>query len=462
VEHMQLLGSLALGAAVVGTAIQLFYAYTLQVISDKQDQPGIVGFLAWVPLLNTYTFLRCGGGSLLLFLASLLGGGLLTGLVAFGAATAGGGLVKVSVGVVLAIVWLGAGLWYFGTLFWWMAERRELPGWVGLLCLIPGVNLIAFPYLAFHDGFGAPNAPGAVVGVLLAMGPLVTQWQTMQQLEALGGDPQALLRAAVQRDLGGLEVEPGGGAGEGAQPELERAFASMATMMELSMRAAQLAELDPDDPAQAARLREELADLRAEVDRADLEPDARRQIDQSLLELAEKHGLAAGDPAPAPPEPAAEGSGRVEIVSAQPEPPAARPAATAAPAAAAPPASPAPPTARRESGAGTVDGHACPAGTAPQGAPPPEGVEHWCARPGGERHGWYARWHDNAMKAVAGPYEDGQRHGVWTRWYPDGTLQARARFREGVQHGLMIAWNADGEETARVQYRNGEPRADVE
>ena len=37
------------------------------------------------------------------------------------------------------------------------AERRDLPRFVGLLCFVPVVNFFVYPYMAFHDGFVAPN-----------------------------------------------------------------------------------------------------------------------------------------------------------------------------------------------------------------------------------------------------------------------------------------------------------------
>ena len=41
---------------------------------------------------------------------------------------------------------------FFGLVWWRITENTNKPGWLGLLMLIPGVNLIAGYYIAFAEG----------------------------------------------------------------------------------------------------------------------------------------------------------------------------------------------------------------------------------------------------------------------------------------------------------------------
>jgi hypothetical protein len=51
-----------------------------------------------------------------------------------------------------------------------------------VLALVPMGMLFLYPYVAFHDGFKAPNMVGLVLGLLLAFGPLPGQIAMVETL----------------------------------------------------------------------------------------------------------------------------------------------------------------------------------------------------------------------------------------------------------------------------------------
>jgi hypothetical protein len=168
--------------------LQLAFCYALQTIADKQELSH--GWMAWVPLLQIYPLVRAGGSSIQQFLV-LLGVGVVAALA------------MVLLGPVGGLLFLGWGVWvlvYFVQLFWCIAEKRGLSGWVGLLAFLPVVNLFAYLYIAFHDGAGPPSKLGLVLGVVCFVLPAVPELRKAREMEALGSQLAPMANAAEQGD----------------------------------------------------------------------------------------------------------------------------------------------------------------------------------------------------------------------------------------------------------------------
>ena len=99
-----------------GIIVYLWLAFCLQTIARKTDIPD--DWLAWIPIANLYLLCKIAGRSgwwTLAFFVPLLN-------------------------IVIAIIW------------WWsIAEKRNKPGWLGILMIIPVVNLIVPGILAFSE-----------------------------------------------------------------------------------------------------------------------------------------------------------------------------------------------------------------------------------------------------------------------------------------------------------------------
>ena len=96
--------------------IYLWLAFCLQTIAKKTNTPN--EWLAWIPIANIYLLCKIVGRSgwwTIAFFIPLLN-------------------------VIIAIIW------------WWsVAEKRNKPGWLGVLMIIPVVNLVVPGILAFTD-----------------------------------------------------------------------------------------------------------------------------------------------------------------------------------------------------------------------------------------------------------------------------------------------------------------------
>ena len=97
-----------------GLIVYLWLAFCLQTIAKKTDTPN--EWLAWIPIANIYLQCKVAGRSgwwTIGFFVPLLN-------------------------VILTIIW------------WWsVAKKRNKPGWLGILMIIPIVNLIVPGILAF-------------------------------------------------------------------------------------------------------------------------------------------------------------------------------------------------------------------------------------------------------------------------------------------------------------------------
>jgi hypothetical protein len=116
---------LALGAIafVIGLIFYIYFALALYTIAKKTktDLP----WLAWIPFANIYLLVKCGGLQwwwLFGFLLNLIP----------------------AIGWLLAMAWV-AYVW------WKVSEARNYPGWMGILMLIPVVNLILVGVIAWRD-----------------------------------------------------------------------------------------------------------------------------------------------------------------------------------------------------------------------------------------------------------------------------------------------------------------------
>lgn len=114
-------GVLLLAFAISFLVFFVYAAIVLMVIAKKTGTPG--RWMAWVPIANFYLMAQIGGVpwwtlfAFLLFLIPFFGPAAFMGVV----------------------VW-----------WWWkIAERRNFPGWYGILMLLPVVNLVVMGIMAW-------------------------------------------------------------------------------------------------------------------------------------------------------------------------------------------------------------------------------------------------------------------------------------------------------------------------
>lgn len=188
--------------AVLTIVFHLYFAYGLQMIADSQEQPELARVLAWIPGLQVYTLVRCGGGRFGTFLLLFVGGGL--AMLALGAVAAGLG-VGSSLFALLPPLWALALLGYFLAVNWRLAERQGFSGAFSLLLLLPLINLVAWWMLAYREGFRPVQKVGLVLGLLLVAAPMVP---VVTMLGSGGPMALAMAQAAGQpgAERGGAEV----------------------------------------------------------------------------------------------------------------------------------------------------------------------------------------------------------------------------------------------------------------
>jgi len=108
---------------IIGLAIYVFVAIALMTIAIKTSTP--LAWLAWIPLANIYLMTQIAGLSGWWTLAILLPIIPFIGQIA----------------LIVIMVW-----------WWWkIAEKRGFPGWLGILTIIPLVNLIIMGVLAWAE-----------------------------------------------------------------------------------------------------------------------------------------------------------------------------------------------------------------------------------------------------------------------------------------------------------------------
>ncbi len=103
-------------------AVYIFFALALMSIANKTKTKN--AWLAWIPIANIYLMTQ---------IARLNGLWTLAILVSI-------------IPIVGGLVFMGVSVWW-----WWrIAERRNRPGWWGILMIIPIVNLIIVGLLAWQ------------------------------------------------------------------------------------------------------------------------------------------------------------------------------------------------------------------------------------------------------------------------------------------------------------------------
>ncbi len=108
---------------VVAAVLQVLFAYSLQVIAEKNELPDFASCIAWIPRLQIYPFIKVGGGDFKKFILGGIGACVALGVVAAGAAAAGfGGVGAGLAGGAFAILCIV----YFARIVMGMAERRGL------------------------------------------------------------------------------------------------------------------------------------------------------------------------------------------------------------------------------------------------------------------------------------------------------------------------------------------------
>jgi hypothetical protein len=104
-------------------AMYIYSALVLMAIAKKTNTPN--GWMAWVPIANIILMLNIAGLPWYWIFA------IFVGVIPFF-----GGLA------------LMAGIAY---VFWLIAEKRKFPGWYGILCAVPIVNLVFMGILAWTE-----------------------------------------------------------------------------------------------------------------------------------------------------------------------------------------------------------------------------------------------------------------------------------------------------------------------
>lgn len=445
-EIIQGLEKAIIAFLVFSALAQVVFAYALQVISEKNELPDFAAFLSWIPLLNLYPLIRCGGGSFPKFLMGFVGLiALSIGAAVLGSAV--GGLVAVLAGIAVA---LGA-LFYMAVIMMNTAESRGLAGWVGLLTFIPILNFFVYPYIAFHDGFHAPHKIGAVLGLLLAFGPIPGQIKMVDTFSEAYATFQERADQLQNPTLTGAET-----------PSLAAAFASSDAAIEIGAQLSMLEGMDPSVKAQAEMMRGELALIRSKLgtSRAALGDEAADGFSEMLR--AQEARLDVWYPAATPDlgeSAIASQSGFDAIVPdvavgdrTGQHSPAVTTASTRALTAGI--------GRDGDRGFAVPESPGCPPATTAKGAAPPDQSRRWCEKTGpyaGIKHGWMTQWHPNGQPALAGEYQDGLRVGVWTRWHENGTKRVQAEFADGLQDGVLLAWDRAGDMVYESSFTNGGP-----
>ncbi len=118
-----MLATLGIVMFFVALAVYVYTSLALMTIARKtQTEPA---WLAWIPLVNVYLMVKVAGLEWWWVLGLLLG-------------------------IIPIIGWLASLAW-IAYVWWKISEKRSYPGWVGILVIVPFVNLIVMGVLAWHD-----------------------------------------------------------------------------------------------------------------------------------------------------------------------------------------------------------------------------------------------------------------------------------------------------------------------
>ncbi|MFK7896075.1 MAG: hypothetical protein AB8G23_09585 [Myxococcota bacterium] len=463
---MEWIGPLVIGIFVACFVFQIVWSVSLSVIARKGGESDLIQILAWIPLLQIVPMVLAGGGSVGAFLLGALA--LFVGAIALGMAAAflgsglGGSLTTLSE-VLILLLCFG----YAARLFWNTAIERDLPGWVGLLLLIPGINFFAFPYIAFHDGWEMPQKGGLVIGLLITFATFAPPYRMLQAIQSNGGFPTDEAGwAALAEDpqwnalTGQMTEQDGFGSGAGfslpsaadfasepsgntpntaemqAEPNSIQALLGLQGRFQALERATSGSKLNDPNQRQAASAILQTTQVELETSREALGEETYQELLTHLLEIEAMLG----------------GDGSPSRFSAAPHPRSSS-SRESAPAAIAHANNPAPALPLP-----VEVGADCAPGTELKSQTRDGQDEEWCeqtASSGGLRHGWYAKYAESGQPVSVGEYRDGLRVGVWTRFYPNGSVRMQAEFAEGLQHGWLLSFNEAGQRIKAVRFADG-------
>jgi len=468
--QMDGIGLFVLGISAVSSLTYSIAAHSLSVIARKTGHSSTMEILAWVPVLQVIPALAVGGSSPLR---------CLTGTVA---------LMVTNVTLFLTSRFLGEGLgsmlFGFGVVFsillcfiylartsWNTATARNLPGWFGLLVIVPVVSFFVYPIMAFHDGWARPHKIGLAIALLIATVSIATPSMMMRRLESNGDvvvelpDWTAVTTATrLFEDLGKRDETPPEivlveestrDAAPGARPTnfAENREQSIRVLLDLkgsfdSLDALTTPENMRDQTQRARALGLVLAiHTRLRDHRADLDAETYTDLASHLVRIEAQIQGSATTPS------GASGMIRIADSDAIPTSDAAAWAAAPAPLAAFAGGDVAPIRPFPVNASGS-----CPSGAELRSRTGEKGEEEWCqqlAELGGLRDGWYARYFDGGHPEQVGEYRDGLRVGVWTRFYRTGEVRAQAEFEKGLQHGWLLSFDNQGEREKAVRFDQG-------
>ncbi len=180
--------ALVIGWGALYFALTALFAYTLQAISDKTE--AAPAWMAWVPFVQIHPFIRAVGTTWTALLTWVV---LTIAVTAIGAVASSNGFGGPATLASLLLV-VGSCI-YFGRMFWRLAERRNVAGFVGLLCLVPLFGLPFYFYIAFHDGLVRPSAIGLAVALVLSIAGAASFRSDLSDARAMLGAHEALFES---------------------------------------------------------------------------------------------------------------------------------------------------------------------------------------------------------------------------------------------------------------------------
>jgi len=116
-----LIAAFAVLFIVIALVVYVYTSIALMTIANKTRTKN--AWFAWIPIANFYLLTQIAGVSGLWTLA----------------------LLAMFIPVVGSLALAGVSIW----LFWRVAEKRRMPGWISLLLLIPVVNLVIIGVIAW-------------------------------------------------------------------------------------------------------------------------------------------------------------------------------------------------------------------------------------------------------------------------------------------------------------------------
>ena len=467
---MEAFGPLILAALAISGLAYAVAAHALSVIARKTGHGDAMEILCWIPLLQIVPALAIGGNSLARCALGAVALVAANGALFLAAQVLGEGLGSILFGFGAAFSVL-LGSFYFARISWNTALARELPGWFGLLIVVPGISFFIYPIMAFHDGWAWPHKVGPVLAALIAAVSISISYPiVMQQLESREAIPVVdtidwndWSPSGASHNLEQpTEIAPVAIVVEDSTPTRTHEPSSRATtipadsqksiraLFELKGRFDALEALSTADKIRVQEHRVRALDLvqsvRAELERvrSDLDQKIYTDLASHLVRVeARIHGQGLSTATNSGPiRRARSHTTRVPPIATAPGAPAALANDDAAPVRPFP----------------VNVAEACPSGTELQSRTTEDDEEEWCqqlAEFGGLRHGWYARYSEGGRPEQVGEYRDGLRVGVWTRFYRSGAVRAQAEFEAGLQHGWLLSFDENGDRKGSARFAEG-------